>query len=134
MWRIKLEDGIDNNFATVTRKFCKIIDCTVKCHACFDICAHIYECSCNKGEVNICEHVHMLGIFNKRIQSTIDNDMKQSVLDMEDMKTNIVSKLKQILNSIHFVTDEEKLQRISLLLCRVENSISKSKSAIWYDD
>lgn len=135
MWRIKLQDGTDNNFATVTRKFCKIIDCTVKCHACFDICAHIYECSCNRGEVNICEHVHMLGIFNKRIQSSIDNKMKQSGLDIEDIKTNIVSKLKQILNSIHFVTDEETLQGISVSLCRVENSVSKSKSAnVWYND
>lgn len=135
MWRIKLEDSIDNNFATVTRKFCKIIDCAVKCQSCYDICAHVYECSCSIGEVNICEHVHMLGIFNKRIQSSINDQVKQEELDIQDLKTNIVTKLKRILNSIHFVNDDETLRRIRVSLSRVENSVTKAKSTHdWYDE
>jgi len=127
VWRIRLEDGTNTNFVTVTRKFCKIIDCTVKCHACNDICAHIYECSCNKGEINICEHVHMLGIFNKRIQNDIDERLKKDELVVQDLKTDIISKLKRVLSNINFVNDEETLGRISVSISRVENSVAKSK-------
>ncbi|VVC29095.1 Zinc finger C2H2-type [Cinara cedri] len=128
MWRIKLDDGNDNEFVTVTRKFCKIIDCTVKCEACYDICAHIYECSCNRGEVNICEHVHMLGIFNKRGNQSIDNEVKKEEMEMLDLRTNIVTKLKRILSSIHCVNDEDTLRRISVSLSRADNSVSKART------
>lgn len=133
-WRIRLEDGTDNNFVTVTRKFCKIIDCIVKCQACYDICAHIYECSCSKGEINICEHIHMLGIFNKRIQNDLDDQLKKDELEIRDLKTKISSKLKRVVNNIHCVNDEETLRRISVSLSRVENSISKVKNTRNLDD
>lgn len=136
VWRIRLEDGTDNNFVTVTRKFCKIIDCTVKCQACYDICAHIYECSCSIGDINICEHVHMLGIFNKRIQNDLDEQVKEEKLEVQDLKANISSKLKRIISNINFVKDEETLRRISVSLSRVENSVYKAKvtQEDWYDD
>lgn len=135
MWRIRLEDGTDNNFVTVTRKFCKIIDCTVKCQACYNICAHIYECSCSQGEISICEHVHMLGIFNKRIQNDIDEQVKKEIFDVEDMTTSILLKLKRIMGNIKFITDEEMLRRINLSLSRVENSVAKAKcTQNYYDD
>lgn len=134
-WRIRLEDGTSNNFVTVTRKFCKIIDCTVKCSACYDICAHIYECSCSKGEINICEHVHMLGIFNRRIQNDIDDQVKKENLDVKDLKTNIMMKLKRVIGNVNLVNDEETLRRISVALSRVENSIAKVKNSHdCYDD
>lgn len=128
VWRIRLEDGTNKNFVTVTRKFCKIIDCTVKCSACYDICAHIYECSCSTGDVNICEHVHMLGIFNKRIQSDIDIQVKKEELMVKDLRTNILSKLKRLLSTLHFVNDKELLMRINDTLTRVDNSVTKAKS------
>lgn len=128
MWRIRLEDGTDNNFVTVTRKFCKIIDCTVKCHACYDICAHTYACSCNNGEINICEHVHMLGIFNKRIQNDIDDQVKTEEVEVQELKMNILLKLKKVLRSVNFVNDEETLRNINASLSRIENSIDKTKS------
>lgn len=128
VWRIRLEDGTNKNFVTVTRKFCKIIDCTVKCSACYDICAHIYECSCSIGDVNICEHVHMLGIFNKRIQSDIDIQVKKEELVVKDLRTNILSKLKRLLSTLHFVNDKELLTRINDTLTRVDNSVTKAKS------
>lgn len=135
VWRVRLEDGTNSNFVTVTRKFCKIVDCTVKCQLCYDICAHVYECSCCKGEIKICEHVHMLGIFNKRIQSDMDGQIKQEEIDIQDLKTNALLKLKRILGNINFVNDEETLRRISVSLSRVENSINKAKSDHdWYDD
>lgn len=128
MWRIRLEDGTDKNFVTVTRKFCKIIDCTVKCPACYDICAHTYECSCSIGEISICEHVHMLGIFNKRIQNNVDNQGKKDELVGEDLKTSILSKLKRVLNTLHFVSDEEMLKKINDSLARVDSIVTKAKT------
>lgn len=134
-WRIRLEDGTNNNFVTVTRKYCKIIDCTVRCKACYDICAHIYECSCNIGKINMCEHVHMLGIFNKRIQNDIDVKINKEQLEVQELRTNISSQLKTILDNINFVNDEETLQRINVSLSRVENSVIKAKDTHeWYDD
>ncbi|KAL5242832.1 hypothetical protein ACI65C_010242 [Semiaphis heraclei] len=133
-WRVTLEDGTNNGYVTITRKFCKIVDCSVKCQACYNICAHIYECSCGQGEITICEHVHMLGIFNKR--SLIDMDeLKEEKLDIDDMKTNILLKLKRIIGNLDFVNDEELLRRISVSLSRVENTVNKVKKADdWYDD
>lgn len=135
MWRIRLEDGTDNNFVTVTRKFCKIIDCTVKCPACYDICAHVYECSCSKGEINICEHIHMLGIFNKRIQSDMDNKIKKEEVDTNDLKTMILLKLKRVIGTIDLVDDEQTLKKINISLSRAEHHIINAKRSFqWYDN
>jgi len=71
-WQVTIKDGTNNGYVIVTKKFCKIIDCAVKCKACYNICAHVYECSCRREEFTICEHVHMLGIFNKMSQIDID--------------------------------------------------------------
>ncbi|XP_050421921.1 uncharacterized protein LOC126834203 isoform X1 [Adelges cooleyi] len=133
-WRIRLEDGTNNNFVTVVRKFCKIIDCTVKCQGCYNICAHMFECSCNNGKLNICEHVHMLGIFNKRTQNEVSEDVKKEELEISDLKTNIMLKLKSVTNDIHFVNDEDTLRKINVALGRVQNSINKVKSTNDWDD
>lgn len=135
MWRIRLEDGTNKNFVTVTREFCKVTDCIVKCPSCYNICAHTYKCSCSQGEINMCEHVHMLGIFNKRMQNDIDDQVKKEELDVEDLKTKISSKLKRVLGNMHFVNDEELLRRINDSLNRIENSVTKAKSTSeWYDE
>lgn len=132
-WRIRLEDG--TNFATVTRKFCKIIDCTVRCHACYDICAHVFECSCSKGDINICEHIHMLGIFHKRTQSDMDHQIKKKEELDVDLQTSVILKIKRVLDGINFVNDDETLRRIGESLNRIENSIHKAKNSNqWYDD
>lgn len=132
-WRIQLEDG--TGFVTVTRKFCRIIDCPVRCQACYDICAHIYECTCSKEVISLCEHVHMLGIFNKRMQGENEDRQKKENTEVQQLKSNIVSKMKRVMNNIDFVSDEETLRKISVSISRIENSAAKAKCAYdWYND
>ncbi|XP_050537535.1 uncharacterized protein LOC126903453 [Daktulosphaira vitifoliae] len=132
-WKIKLEDGTDTNFVTVIRKCCKITDCTVKCEGCYDICAHMFECSCSNGKVNICEHVHMLGIFNKRTENEFNEEIQKEESEINDLKTNIMLKLKSVINNINFINNEDTLRRINVSLGRVQNSITKIKcTKDWY--
>lgn len=132
-WRIQLEDGTD--FVTVTRKFCRITDCPVRCQGCYDICAHIYECSCSKGLISICEHVHMLGIFNKRMQGDIEDQQKKGNIVVQELQSNILTKMKRIMSNINYVNDEETLRKVNVSISRIENSAAKAKRAHdWYNE